>query len=1266
MSDDTGNRTERGAAPAPFGTDDTIAAPVTEKEKSPSRGGLIKAEPAALAEPEPSASLSLPMLDRGRYKIIGEVGRGGLGRVFRARDIYLDRQVAVKELLDNAEPAQRRFVREALITARLQHPAIVPIYDAGQTPEQGPFYSMKLVAGRSLAEALADAKSLDARLALLPSVIAVCDAMAYAHSQKIIHRDLKPQNVLVGDFGETVLIDWGLAKDLDAKEAESAGPYRDSAQSTETLDGAVMGTPAFMAPEQATTGDPVDERSDVYALGAMLYFIGSGVTPHVGKTLDEILVRVMSGDIMPLREREPRIPVDLAAIVTKAMARDPAKRYPSAKELSDDLHKFQLGKLVGAKTYTKVERLRRWVAKNRRIVGVTATALIILIVYGGWSLSKIYAERRNAEEQARLATANALDASKQRDAAVAQALLVRARQYAATGHVAEELAVLRVLARPEAGDESRRLAITEGGLIWKGHQRLAMALGHDVGLALRSTDGSRFVATEPGSIVAWDTASGRELARHPYDTGITAARFGKIAAISAGGRYVVAAACDKPSDPCGIMIADDDRFVHKPNTRLELREIAGGETLATWAGRDELRRSSLAFAADDSAIAVRRGGKLSVFGVHARELEIPECTGALAISTEGTVAIGCKDHVRVIDAAGKSTHAFTKLKLTAASKVQLAFVGTDRLLCVGDEVQLWDLARNELRGQGKLPEAPDDSAVRDEGDDIDWMFHRPGHALHTASKVAVPQIRIGSSTSIVPRTSVLGPPPRLVAGGAILTVEGPDWQALSLDHDQIRYALVDHLVPSEPPERCLSRIGGERHATIALDAGARLLIDEQELATGLSVAPPEGYRHTTTNELPVRQLRPLLAAEADACLVWGGAVGARTVDGGVLGPGARATDGGQGILVIDHGAFWIGADGKRTTLLTAELPVESPRGLLIASIDLDTDTIQITDVATNKIVRTWKATGEVQSMTWAATGAAEVRTSSGSYLVSADPAIEPRVRPADLVTDPSSRYTTQRSGGEIVVATIEGKEVVRFPAPAHATARPLPDASDTIMIETDGTRELVNRSRRVVLGPVKQVRLGDLEVTEGHLISRGDSTVAVWEMSTGRAFAIPVGARDVAIRAGELWAITGNQMPKLERIRLDGKRSRAPVRLSTAGLPFHQARDGVQISADQKRLSVEYAVTEALTAVATWDAETGALLWVGPPASSVVGDWVIGGGRAYIPTFDVDAILEDTGGRTNLRLCKSDLRAVPVSPPPAPDTYWAPDSACSDASDPRR
>jgi serine/threonine protein kinase len=197
-------------------------------------------ESTASADPAPS----LPVVDPEVYAVEGEHARGGLGRIVRARDRRLDRLVAIKELTRQGPSARARFEREARITARLAHPAIVPIYEAGRWPSGEPFYAMKLLTGRTLREVIDDARDLDARLGLLPHVLAVAQAVAYAHSQRVIHRDLKPANVLVGAFGETVVIDWGLARELDAPDGETGG---------------VMGTPAYMPPEQAA-GASVDER----------------------------------------------------------------------------------------------------------------------------------------------------------------------------------------------------------------------------------------------------------------------------------------------------------------------------------------------------------------------------------------------------------------------------------------------------------------------------------------------------------------------------------------------------------------------------------------------------------------------------------------------------------------------------------------------------------------------------------------------------------------------------------------------------------------------------------------------------------------------------------------------------------------------------------------------------------------------------------------------------------------------------------------------
>jgi hypothetical protein len=320
----------------------------------------------------------LPRVARENYVVEGEFARGGMGRILSARDRRLGRAVALKELQADALDEAARFVREALVTARLQHPAIVPIYEAGRWPDGSPFYAMKLVSGRSLDALIRAASGLPERLALLPHLLAVAEAVAYAHSERVIHRDLKPANVLVGAFGETVLVDWGLAKDLSQPSAGDSGAAAATpspAGSGETVVGSVLGTPAYMPPEQAR-GETVDERADVYALGAMLYYLLVGAPPHAGTTVQEVLAAAATQRPEPVETREPAAPGDLAAIVAKAMEPLPQRRYPTAAALAADLRRFQTGQLVSAHRYSPRELLRRFVRQHRAAIGVAVVSLL--------------------------------------------------------------------------------------------------------------------------------------------------------------------------------------------------------------------------------------------------------------------------------------------------------------------------------------------------------------------------------------------------------------------------------------------------------------------------------------------------------------------------------------------------------------------------------------------------------------------------------------------------------------------------------------------------------------------------------------------------------------------------------------------------------------------------------------------------------------------------------------------------------------------------
>jgi WD40 repeat protein/tRNA A-37 threonylcarbamoyl transferase component Bud32 len=370
------------------------------KSSEPNRALIL---PAKSSQPLPSsqdarqAALLLSgipelptLLPEERYRVEGEFAKGGLGRILKAHDERLNRPVAMKEMLRRTGGnAEKRFLREALITAKLEHPGIIPVHDLGRWDAGGAYYTMKLVSGKSFDKVIAEKKTFEERLALLPHVIDACDAMAYAHEQGVIHRDLKPGNILLGSFGETVVIDWGIAKEMgvehelkgaDEASAEESEPYRESADISQeqlTKEGSVLGTPAYMPIEQAR-GAEVDARADVYALGSILYHVMCGKPPIVGKKSLEVLQKLFDGGPQPIEQREPQTPKELATIIKKAMAREASDRYASASGLVADLKAYQTGKLVGAHAYSMSELFWRWIKKNRVYLGASAASLMVI------------------------------------------------------------------------------------------------------------------------------------------------------------------------------------------------------------------------------------------------------------------------------------------------------------------------------------------------------------------------------------------------------------------------------------------------------------------------------------------------------------------------------------------------------------------------------------------------------------------------------------------------------------------------------------------------------------------------------------------------------------------------------------------------------------------------------------------------------------------------------------------------------------------------
>jgi WD40 repeat protein len=645
------------------------------------------------------ANRQLPVEHEGRYTVRGLQGSGGQARVMVAFDEEMGRDVALKILAEqradgnetvsassrHTSPSAIRFLREARITAQLEHPNIVPVHEVGRRRDGSLYYTMQLVHGKTLSAVLAECQTLADRLKRLGSFWDACNAIAFAHSRGVVHRDIKPANMMVGEFGETVLLDWGIAK-LDERPREGFDPTR-------TELGVPLGTPAYMSPEQAAGAETIDRRSDVWGLGAVLYQILTGRPPYTGETGTEVVARAQQTRLTPIRELCPEAPPELAAVAEKALQRNPDDRYQSAQELAAEIHAYMTGGKVRAYQYNSWELLKRFAAQHKVALAAAAALLVVIVgalitvsiswgrervarqhevaarateqrerLLANYHLAQAYAEKadRLAEEQHLLAAAIFAAASLRHNPAHPKSPFFDpgfARAY-------PEALVHRLVA-------ASRIATARPDTIATLMRRLGGTAGFEQ--VAFSPDGTLVAATEGAEVRLWDVATGkvvRTFAGHTAQA-IALAFAPDGRRLATGGRDRAIILWDVATGARLATLAGHTDTVHSvrfspDGTRLAsggydrralVWDVSRGAVVATLAGhRDWVSR--VAFAPDGATVATASQDRRVRFfrvkdgAAFGPTLDHPDGVMAVAYAPDGAaVATACFDgRVRVWDA----------------------------------------------------------------------------------------------------------------------------------------------------------------------------------------------------------------------------------------------------------------------------------------------------------------------------------------------------------------------------------------------------------------------------------------------------------------------------------------------------------------------------------------------------------------------------------------------------------------------------------------